>query len=69
MLQEIIGNRIKKIRILKNLTQQELAIKAKINRSYLTSVENGTRNITIYNLEKIILALEVDYEYFFRLEN
>lgn len=68
MLKEIIGERIKEIRLIKGMTQEELSLKAKVNRSYLVRVENGSRNITISNLEKIIIALDEPYHSFFQLK-
>lgn len=47
------------------LTQLELAVKAKVHRSYLASVETGERNISLDSLEKIIKALDIDYKNFF----
>jgi transcriptional regulator with XRE-family HTH domain len=39
---------------------------ADIDRTYITSVENGHRNISIVNLERICVALKVDIAHFFR---
>lgn len=67
MLKKIIGERIREIRLIKGMTQEELSLKAKMNRSYLVRVESGSRNITLSNLEKIIVALDVTYYSFFQL--
>ncbi|GFN34643.1 helix-turn-helix domain-containing protein [Tepidimicrobium xylanilyticum] len=61
----LIGQRIKELRIEKDLSQEELAKKANINRTYMNGVENGKRNISIINLNKIINALGVSYQAFF----
>jgi len=55
-----IGNNIKKIRKKENLSQEELAFKADLHRTYIGSVERGERNITILNLIKISESLRVD---------
>lgn len=53
-----IGNRIKDLRLKNKLTQEELAFKADMDKTYLNEVENGKRNVSVINLEKIIKALE-----------
>ena len=61
-----IGVRIKEIRIGKNLTQEAVAFKAEIDRSFMNHVENGRRNISVETLEKIITAgLESSFKEFF----
>ena len=66
MIKEIVGRRIRQLRIEQNLSQEKLALKAGIDRTYLASVEAGRRNISIVNLEKLILALETTFERFFQ---
>lgn len=63
-----IGNRIKSLRELKNISQKDLAYSADLDRSYIASVENGQRNISIVNIEKIINALGVSFGEFFAKE-
>jgi transcriptional regulator with XRE-family HTH domain len=54
-----VGRRIKEIRELKSISQKDLSYAADLDRSYIASVENGQRNISIVNLEKIAIALKV----------
>jgi transcriptional regulator with XRE-family HTH domain len=54
-----VGRRIKEIREKNGISQKDLAYTADIDRSYIASVENGQRNISIVNLEKITKALKV----------
>lgn len=65
MLKKAIGARIQVLRLKRKLSQFELAKIADVHRSYLAGVETGERNITLESLDKIILALDVSYEYFF----
>jgi len=60
-----IGNRIKELRELKNMSQKDLAYTSDLDRSYIASVENGQRNISIVNIEKIAKALDVTLKDFF----
>ena len=64
-MNEIIGNRITQLRKKKNLSQQKFAYEADIERSYLTHVEKGRKNISINTLYKITNALGVSLKEFF----
>ncbi|WP_180042260.1 helix-turn-helix domain-containing protein [Acinetobacter sp. YH12218] len=66
MLSKAIGSRIQVLRMRKKLTQVELAKLAKVHRSYLAAVETGDRNISLESLDKIIHALDMDYDDFFQ---
>ncbi len=60
-----IGNRIKELRDIKKMSQKDLAYASDLDRSYIASVENGQRNISIVNIEKIAVALGEDLISFF----
>lgn len=64
-IKQKIGKRIKELRALKGFSQEELAARADIDRTYVNSVENGRRNISIVNIEKIAKALKTDLAVFF----
>jgi len=60
-----IGLRIKELRKQNEISQEGLAHKAGLDRTYINSVENGRRNITIESLEKISYGFEMSiYEFF-----
>lgn len=61
-----IGKRIKEIREAINMSQKDLSFNADLDRSYIASVENGQRNISIVNIEKIATALGVTLKEFFK---
>lgn len=65
-IEKQIGDRIKKLRIEKNLTQEQLAWDASVDRTYMNHVENGRKNISVRSLEKIIKALNTDMSTFFK---
>lgn len=65
-VKQTIGLRIKQLRSEKSISQEKLALKAGLDRTYMTSVENGKRNVSIQNIEKIINALETTFEEFFK---
>lgn len=64
-----VGTRIKELRNNLKISQEQLSFKAELDRTYITSVEAGKRNISVIALEKIILALETDLTSFFNTEN
>ena len=66
MIQELVGKRIREVRKEKGFSQEELAARADLDRTYMTSVECGRRNISIVNLHKIAKALDVTLEELFR---
>ena len=64
-----IGQRIKDIRIEKNLTQEAIAFKAEIDRTFMNQVENGKRNLSVETLEKVIChGLEISFKEFFETD-
>ena len=65
-IQEKFGERLRELRKEKGISQETLAHKAEIDRTYMTSVENGRRNISIKNIEKILDALGVSFNEFFK---
>jgi len=60
-----IGTRIKELREQNKLSQKDLAYSADLDRSYIASVENGQRNISIVNIEKVSIALGLPLKEFF----
>jgi transcriptional regulator with XRE-family HTH domain len=60
-----LGQRIKKLRDTKGMAQKDLAYAADLDRSYIASIENGQRNVSIVNIKKIAAALGVTLKTFF----
>lgn len=60
-----IGLRIKSLREEKELSQKDLAYSSDLDRTYIASVENGKRNISIINIEKIANGLNISVKAFF----
>lgn len=52
------GDRVKEIRKNKGLSQEDLAFKAGLHRTYIGMIERAEKNITLINIEKIAKALE-----------
>lgn len=60
-----VGKRIKELRNNLGISQEELANIAELDRTYITSVEGGKRNISIVNIEKLAKALNITLSEFF----
>ena len=56
------GEKVRKLREEKELSQEELAFRAGLHRTYIGMIERGEKNITLRNIEKIANALEVRVE-------
>ncbi len=65
MIRKKLGLRIKELRKEKNFSQEELADLSGLDRTYINSVENGRRNISIINIEKIASAFNLTLKDFF----
>ncbi len=64
-----IGLRIKELRTEKNLTQEAVAWKAEVDRTFMNHVENGKRNVSIDTLFKIVCnGLELSFRDFFNTD-
>ena len=61
-----VSENIRYFRTVNNLSQEELANLAESDRTYISGVERGVRNLTINSLEKIIQALNISNEDFFK---
>lgn len=61
----LVGKRVKELRNKLGISQEELADLAGLDRTYVTSVECGRRNISIVNIEKLAKALKVSLAEFF----
>ncbi len=57
---EKFGRRVREERLKRNLSQEELAEKAGVHRTYIGMIERAEKNITLTNVEKIAIALGVE---------
>ncbi len=69
MIKEKVGQRIKDLRTKQGLSQEEFAFRCELDRTYITSLERGKRNISLTNLEKIAKAFNMTLSEFFNFEN
>lgn len=65
----LFGHNVRKHRTLLNLSQEELAHRAHLHRTYIGMIERAERNITLINILKIANALEVEIEDLLKFSN
>lgn len=56
------GKNLKKLRKTKGWSQEELAQRSHLHRTYIGSIERSKRNISLLNIERIAKALNVKIE-------
>ena len=54
-----LGRAVREAREQMGLSQEELADRSALNRTYVGSVERGERNISLLNIHKLAAALEI----------
>jgi len=59
------GNKVRKERTKLGLSQEALAAKAGVHRTYIGMIERAEKNITLENIEKVAKALGLKLSDFF----
>jgi len=54
-----VGEKIRKYRLAKGLSQEQLAFEADLHRAYIGQIERGEKNIGVQNLDKIAKAFKI----------
>jgi len=62
---KFFGKKIRTIRLEQKLSQEELAYKAGLHRTYIGMIERGEKNISLLNIEKVAKALGVKIQELF----
>ena len=57
---EKFGKKVREERIKQGLSQEELASKASVHRTYIGMIERAEKNITLENIEKVAKALKLN---------
>ena len=53
------GNRVRKARNAAGMSQESLAEKADLDRTYISGIERGLRNVSLINISRLAAALGV----------
>lgn len=59
------GQLIRELRLEKQLSQEELAFRADVHRTYVGMIERGEKNISLENIAKFCKGLDVTMEFLF----
>jgi DNA-binding XRE family transcriptional regulator len=64
-IKSAFGERLRSLRLSKDLSQEKLAELADLDRTYISSVELGKRNISIVNICRLASALQIEIKVLF----
>ena len=56
---KVFGEKVRLLRVSQSLSQEELAFRAGLHRTYIGMIERAEKNITLINIEKLAKALNV----------
>ena len=59
------GIKVREERMKKGLSQEDLAFRSEMHRTYIGMIERAEKNITLSNINKISLALEIPLQWNF----
>jgi transcriptional regulator with XRE-family HTH domain len=59
---EIFARNVRRTRRLKDISQEELALRAELSRTYVSEVERGIRNVSIDNMGLIAQSLGISLQ-------
>lgn len=59
------GNKVRELRTALGLSQEELASRAGVHRTYIGMIERAEKNITLENIERVAKALNLKLSDFF----
>jgi len=68
-IEKQFGERLKELRLARGLSQEKLAFKSGMHRTYLGSIERGERNPSLKNIAAIAEALGVSLSQLFSFED
>jgi len=66
---EVLGDLIKKVRLERNLTQEELGKLIGVQRAQISKLENNTTNVTLDTILRVFSALKAKVSFNVELEN
>lgn len=60
-----LGSEVRKLRVAKKMTQQDLAEKCELSLPFINLIENNKRNVSLETLVKLLIALDISLSEFF----
>ena len=65
MILKKFGNKIRKLRLQLNISQEELSFRAGLHRNFVSDAERGKRNVSLKAITKFAKGLDVDIKELF----
>ena len=63
------GQHLKQLRLKQGLSQEQLGLIAELDRTYISGIERGVRNVSLSNIFRIAKALDLPASVLFPSEN
>ena len=60
------GQAVRKIRLERGISQEELADRCGLHRTYISDIDLGKRNLSLENIERIAISLNKTLPEFFK---
>ncbi len=60
------GQAVRKLRLKRGISQEELADRCRLHRTYISDIELGKRNLSLENIERIAISLNMTLSEFFK---
>jgi transcriptional regulator with XRE-family HTH domain len=65
-VRQLVGWNLRRLRVMRGISQDELALRAEVERAYVGHLERGTKNATLLTVEKLAAALQSPIHEFFQ---
>ncbi len=66
-LQKNLGITLKRLRLIKGVSQEKVALETGIGRRYMSDIENGRRNVSLEIVEKLAAFFEMKTSEFIKI--
>jgi len=65
MILKKFGNRVRELRLERGWSQEKFALECGLDRTYISGIEKGRRNVSLKNIGRICMALKITLGDFF----
>ena len=65
-IEQKFGLKVKELRVLEHISQEELAFRCQLSKNYVSDVERGRRNVSLRSIEKFANGLNVEVKELFK---
>lgn len=65
-IEQKFGLKVKELRMLEHISQEELAFRCQLSKNYVSDVERGRRNVSLRSIEKFANGLNIEVKELFK---